>query len=165
MGLIPDFVLDYISVSTFWTILFTFHALLAVALLGGITHQTAAACWPAKGAGSFVSSFRAVSGPRYTIANIVLAKPVNQLTVTYCDGASHNNLSAKVLVFEYVGSIPGASGQTLAAPTGTVMAKVSDQPLGVGLHGGEVSLVNSPGPVGEMAFGGEETFISQICIE
>ena len=39
MGLIPDFVLDYISVNTFWTILFIVHALLAVALLGALTHQ------------------------------------------------------------------------------------------------------------------------------
>ena len=30
MGLVPDFILDFIDVSTFWTILFTFHALLAV---------------------------------------------------------------------------------------------------------------------------------------
>jgi hypothetical protein len=48
------------------------HGLIAVALLGGITHQAAAACWPAKSGGSFVASFRAVSGSRYTIVNIVL---------------------------------------------------------------------------------------------
>ena len=34
-----DFLFDYISVNTFWTILFTIHALLAVALLGALTHQ------------------------------------------------------------------------------------------------------------------------------
>ena len=32
MGLVPDFMLDYISVNTYWTILFIIHALLAVAL-------------------------------------------------------------------------------------------------------------------------------------
>ena len=37
-----DFVLDYISVNTFWTILSIVHALLAVALLGALTHQAAA---------------------------------------------------------------------------------------------------------------------------
>jgi hypothetical protein len=31
MGIMPDFVLDYISVNTFWTILFIVHALVAVA--------------------------------------------------------------------------------------------------------------------------------------
>jgi hypothetical protein len=34
-----DFVLDYISVNTYWTILFIIHALLAVALIGALTHQ------------------------------------------------------------------------------------------------------------------------------
>lgn len=54
------------------TTLLIVHGLLAVALLGGITHQAAAACWPAKSGGSFLASFRAVSGARYTMANIVL---------------------------------------------------------------------------------------------
>ncbi len=48
------------------------HGLIAVALLGGITHQAMAACWPSKNADTFVASFRAVSGPRYTMATIVL---------------------------------------------------------------------------------------------
>ena len=39
MGLVPDFLLDYIDVTTFWTILAMAHGLLAVALLGAITHQ------------------------------------------------------------------------------------------------------------------------------
>ncbi len=48
MGLIPDFILDYIDVSTFWTILFTCHALLAVALLGALTHQAASVLMPVR---------------------------------------------------------------------------------------------------------------------
>ena len=36
------------SVSTFWTILFTVHALLAVALLGALTHQAAAVLMPVR---------------------------------------------------------------------------------------------------------------------
>jgi hypothetical protein len=54
------------------TTLLIVHGLVAVALLGGITHQTLAACWPARQAGSFTAAFRAVSAPRYTVANIVL---------------------------------------------------------------------------------------------
>ena len=54
------------------TTLLIVHGLVAVALLGGITHQTAAACWPARRPDSFLAAFRAVSGARYTIANIVL---------------------------------------------------------------------------------------------
>ncbi len=54
------------------TTLLIVHGLVAVALLGGISHQTAAACWPARHQGSFVAAFRAVSATRYTVANIVL---------------------------------------------------------------------------------------------
>src|SRR5467141_2252945 len=58
-----DFVLDYISVNTFWTILSTTHALLAVAVLAP----------PRAGAaGGFVTHFRSVSGPRYAAAVCVL---------------------------------------------------------------------------------------------
>ncbi len=69
-----DFLLDYISVTTFWTILFTVHALLAVALIGAITHQ-AAAVLKRQGSGasdSFVTRFRSVSGPTYATAVCVL---------------------------------------------------------------------------------------------
>ena len=41
-----DFILDYITVNTFWSILFMVHALLAVALLGALTHQAAAVFAP-----------------------------------------------------------------------------------------------------------------------
>jgi hypothetical protein len=69
-----DFILDYISVTTFWTILFMVHALLAVALLGALTHQAAAvlSATRARGAGSFVARFRSVSGPTYAVAVCVL---------------------------------------------------------------------------------------------
>src|SRR4051794_13646314 len=55
-----------------FTTLLIVHGLLAVALLGSITHQTAAACWPATTKASFISSFRGVAGARYTVANIIL---------------------------------------------------------------------------------------------
>lgn len=69
-----DFVLDYISVNTFWTILSIVHALLAVALLGALTHQAAAVLAPprASPAAGFVTHFRSVSGPRYSAAVCVL---------------------------------------------------------------------------------------------
>jgi hypothetical protein len=75
-----DFILDYISVNTFWTILFTVHALLAVALLGALTHQAAAvlrqprarAAGAPAAAGGFVTRFRSVSGPAYAAAVCVL---------------------------------------------------------------------------------------------
>lgn len=47
------------------------HGLVAVVLLGALTHQAFAACWPARQADGFVSSFRAVSGARYT--NVIIA--------------------------------------------------------------------------------------------
>jgi len=69
-----DFLFDYISVNTFWTILFTCHALLAVALLGAMTHQAAAVMTPLPGGvgGGFVTRFRSVSGPSYATAVCVL---------------------------------------------------------------------------------------------
>ena len=69
-----DFLLDYISVTTFWTILFTLHALLAVALLGALTHQAAAVLTRRSiGAGDgFVTRFRSVSGPSYATAVCLL---------------------------------------------------------------------------------------------
>ena len=72
----PDFVLDYISVNTFWTILFIIHALLAVALLGALTHQAVAVLMPVRqrrrGVPGFVTRFRAVHGPGYAVAVCVL---------------------------------------------------------------------------------------------
>ncbi len=69
-----DFLFDYISVNTFWTILSIAHALLAVALLGALTHQAAAVLMPARARsdGGFVTHFRSVSGPRYAGAVCVL---------------------------------------------------------------------------------------------
>src|SRR3954463_12448891 len=54
------------------TVLLIVHALVAIALIGGITHQAFAACWPARRKGGFFTSFRAVAATRYTNANIVL---------------------------------------------------------------------------------------------
>jgi hypothetical protein len=70
-----DFILDYISVNTFWTILFIVHALLAVALLGALTHQAMSVLLPvrkAAGASGFITRFRAVQGAGYAGAVCVL---------------------------------------------------------------------------------------------
>jgi hypothetical protein len=70
-----DFIFDYISVGTFWSILFITHALLAVALLGALTHQAVSVLMPVRqavGAPGFVTRFRAVHGPGYATAVCVL---------------------------------------------------------------------------------------------
>ncbi|HKA41365.1 MAG TPA: hypothetical protein VKF40_05170 [Burkholderiales bacterium] len=55
------------------TVLLIVHGLLAVALLGAITHQTVSVWAPArKPAGSFVGRFRSVAGASYANAIIVL---------------------------------------------------------------------------------------------
>lgn len=55
------------------TALLIFHGLIAVALLGAVTHQALSVCWPSqKRGGSFVNSFRAVPAASYTTAIIVL---------------------------------------------------------------------------------------------
>jgi hypothetical protein len=56
-----------------FTVLLIVHGLLAVALLGAITHQVASVWWPRrKPADSFVGRFRAVAGASYTSAIVVL---------------------------------------------------------------------------------------------
>ena len=67
--------MDFISVNTFWTILLIIHGLLAIALLGAITHQAVAVLMPARqvaGAPNFVTRFRSVTGPAYASAICVL---------------------------------------------------------------------------------------------
>jgi hypothetical protein len=55
------------------TALLIVHALLAIALLGAITHQTVAVWWPVrKAAGSFVGRFRGVSTTSYSNAIVLL---------------------------------------------------------------------------------------------
>ena len=55
------------------TVLLIIHGLLAVALLGAITHQAAAVWWPVRvQAGTFVGRFRAVPSTSYVTAVVVL---------------------------------------------------------------------------------------------
>ena len=55
-----------------FTFLLIVHGLVAVVLLGSITHQAFAACWPAREKGGILTRFRAVSGAAYTNTTIVL---------------------------------------------------------------------------------------------
>jgi hypothetical protein len=65
--------LDFISVNTFWTILLIIHGLLAVALLGALTHQAVAVMMPVRqAAGNFVDRFRAVPAAGYATAICIL---------------------------------------------------------------------------------------------
>ena len=55
------------------TVLLIVHGLLAVALLGAISHQAASLLWPAaRPAGSFTGRFRAVAAPGYANAIVLL---------------------------------------------------------------------------------------------
>ena len=70
-----DFIYDYISVNTFWTILFIIHALLAVALLGALSHQAMSVLMrtrQAAGPAGFVTRFSSVHGASYAAAVCVL---------------------------------------------------------------------------------------------
>ena len=64
-----------ISVTTFWTILLIIHGLLAIALLGALTHQAMSVLLPvrhAAGPTGFVTRFRAVQGAGYATAICLL---------------------------------------------------------------------------------------------
>jgi len=57
----------------FWSVLLLIHMLLAVTLLGAITHQAVSVSWPSRGGGkSFVAAYRGVNGMTYTNAIIIL---------------------------------------------------------------------------------------------
>jgi hypothetical protein len=61
------------SVTTFWTVLLIIHGLLAIALLGALTHQAMAVLMPVRErAGNFVDRFRAVPAAGYATAVCVL---------------------------------------------------------------------------------------------
>ena len=48
------------------------HGLLAVVLLGGITHQAVAVAWPSRSKSGIANSYRSTNSAVYTNANIVL---------------------------------------------------------------------------------------------
>jgi len=57
---------------TLVTVLLILHGLLAVALMGVVSHQAFAVLFPARSSGGFVTAYRAVSAARFTNATIVL---------------------------------------------------------------------------------------------
>jgi hypothetical protein len=62
-----------ISTNTFWTLWLFLHLILAVTLLGALTHQAMAAALPARrAAGGIVTRFRAVPAAGYATAVCVL---------------------------------------------------------------------------------------------
>ncbi len=66
---------DFLSVNAVWTIQLIVHGLLAVALLGALTHQAMAVAAPARqvaGPSGFVTRFRNVHGASYATAICVL---------------------------------------------------------------------------------------------
>ena len=74
------------------------HGLLAVALLGAITHQVVAVWWPVRAtAGTFVTKFRAVSSTSYVSAIVVL------YLLTMLLGAiiyTHYTISARIAIIQ-----------------------------------------------------------------
>ena len=65
--------MNIISVDTFWTLWLLVHLLMAVGLLGALTHQAMAVAMPVRrAAGGIVTRFRAVPAPGYATAVCVL---------------------------------------------------------------------------------------------
>ena len=54
------------------TFLVILHGLLAVAVLGSVTHQAVAVAWPSRSKVGFANAYRAVSSPVYVNATIIL---------------------------------------------------------------------------------------------
>ena len=74
------------------------HGLLAVALLGAITHQVVAVWWPVRAAaGTFVTKFRAVPSTSYVTAIVVLYLLTAGLgAIIY----THYTISARVAIIQ-----------------------------------------------------------------
>ncbi len=67
--------MDLISVNTFWTLWLLVHLLLAVTLVGALTHQAVAVSMPVRkvaGPGGFVTRYRAVPPAGYVTAVCIL---------------------------------------------------------------------------------------------
>ena len=70
-----DFIYDIVSVNTFWTILLIVHGLLAIALLGALSHQAMSVLMASRrtaGPRGFVTRFSSVQGAGYATAVCVL---------------------------------------------------------------------------------------------
>ena len=73
--------MDIISVNTFWTIWLLAHLILAVGLLGALTHQAVSVTMPVRkvaGPGGFVTRFRAVPAAGYATADSKAGKSVSK---------------------------------------------------------------------------------------
>ena len=104
-----DFMFDYISINTYWTILLIIHGMLAVTLLGALTHQAMSVLIPvrqAAGAAGFVTRFRAVQGAGYAAAVCVL------WIVTFIFGAW---IYTKYRIYIRIPIEQGASGRLRAS--------------------------------------------------
>jgi hypothetical protein len=81
-----------------WIFLLIVHGLLAVALLGAITHQVVAVLWPVRAhAGTFVTRFRAVPSTSYVTAIVVL------YLVTMLFGAiiyTHYTITSRIAIIQ-----------------------------------------------------------------
>jgi hypothetical protein len=63
---------EEVGMFTFVTVLLILHGLVAVALMGVVSHQAFAVLFPARSSGGFVNAYRAVSAARFTNATIAL---------------------------------------------------------------------------------------------
>jgi hypothetical protein len=81
-----------------WIALLIVHGLLAVALLGAVTHQAVAVLWPVRAhAGTFVTRFRAVPSTSYVTAIVVL------YLVTMLFGAviyTHYTITSRIAIIQ-----------------------------------------------------------------
>lgn len=95
------------------------------------------------------------------IANLygILREPLVNVTITFCDGADQNNLSARVSSIDFVGSAQDADGQTLPGPFGTQAAVSLPPPT----TGADIHDLKLDGHMFQFVFGGTETMILQVC--
>lgn len=83
-----------------------------------------------------------------------------KVTVTICDGAEQNNVSARFASIDFVGDAAALNGQTLTGPDGAAVSIAVTPPTG---DPRDISFSGTA--VKELVVGGAEVQIAKICVE
>lgn len=86
--------------------------------------------------------------------------PATKATITLCDGAENDNLSARFATVDFVGDVTALNGQKLTGPDGGDVSIAVTPPTG-----DPRDVTFSTSVLSEVVLGGAEVQIAKICIE
>ena len=92
------------------------------------------------------------------------SKPVTNIVIGFCDGAGQNNASARLIGIDFAGDARRLlAGTPLTSPQGTAATATFTATSGSMTTVGEILFHGDP--MSQVIFGGDETYISSICLE